>query len=160
MPTLKKRLDVLIEMIGKKFISLRGDLYHKIGLKADDDQVIHKNSTLEIKAGPLQAQKHITTGGTSNDFVKGDGSLDATEYSEDTTLTKLYVPEDELTTLDEIGVVEWLSLNGFTKNKNENRIIITVPSLITCTINITSPTDNTEYTEGDDIVINTQINCN
>lgn len=31
--------------------------------------------------GWIEATKHITTGGTSNEFVKGDGTLDSTEYA-------------------------------------------------------------------------------
>lgn len=37
------------------------------------------NFTLTF-AGNLQAAKHITTGGTSSQFVKGDGTLDSNAY--------------------------------------------------------------------------------
>jgi hypothetical protein len=37
------------------------------------------NFTLEF-TGNLKAAKHITTGGTASQFVKGDGTLDSTSY--------------------------------------------------------------------------------
>jgi hypothetical protein len=43
------------------------------------DTLIEGNFTLEL-SGILKASKHITTGGTSSQFVKGDGSLDNTSY--------------------------------------------------------------------------------
>ena len=43
------------------------------------DTSIGGNYTLTF-TGNLRAAKHITTGGTSSDFVKGDGTLDSTAY--------------------------------------------------------------------------------
>lgn len=52
-------------------VQLGGSLLH--------DTTIGGNYTLTFQ-GFLEASKFITTGGTSSDFVKGDGSLDSTSY--------------------------------------------------------------------------------
>ena len=51
----------------------------QLGGSLVQDTIIGGNYTLTLD-GNLKAAKHITTGGTASQFVKGDGSLDNTTY--------------------------------------------------------------------------------
>ena len=83
--TALQKIDAKFEDAGLGYVFVNGIIQTAPGLPVElggsltHDTTIGGNYTLTF-SGNLQATALITTGGTSSDFVKGDGSLDNTSY--------------------------------------------------------------------------------
>ena len=83
--TALQKIDAKFEDAGLGYVFVNGLIQTAPGLPVElggsliHDTTISGNYTLTF-AGNLQATALITTGGTSSQFVKGDGSLDNTSY--------------------------------------------------------------------------------